>query len=86
MNCSKSAVAELMRCSRRTVGRILERVVNEQRLNVDLLAGLRSIGIDEISHRRGQMYRPLSLITSPDGWCGLLPAETAIRSFGSLTP
>jgi transposase len=56
VNCSKSAVAELMRCSWRTVGRILERVVNEQRLRVDLLAGLRSIGIDEISHQRGQKY------------------------------
>ncbi|WP_249011695.1 ISL3 family transposase [Conexibacter sp. DBS9H8] len=56
VNCSKSAVAQLMRCSWRSVGRIVERVCNEQRLKVDLLSGLRSIGIDEISHRRGQRY------------------------------
>ncbi len=56
VNTSKSAVAELMRCSWRTVGAVLERVANERRLKVDLLSGLRSIGIDEISHRRGQRY------------------------------
>lgn len=56
VNCSKKAVAELMRCSWRTVGQILERVVNERRLRVDLLSGLRSIGVDEISHQRGHKY------------------------------
>jgi transposase len=55
-NCSKSAVAELMRIAWRTVGRILERVAEEQQAKVDLLQGLRRIGIDEISHRRGQRY------------------------------
>ena len=56
VNCSKKAVAELMRCSWRTVGSILERVCGEARLKVDLLSGLTSIGIDEISYRRGQRY------------------------------
>ncbi len=56
VNTSKTAVSELMRCSWRTVGQILERVANERRLKVDLLSGLKSIGIDEISHRRGQRY------------------------------
>jgi transposase len=56
VNTSKTAVAELMRCSWRTVGSILERVCGEARLKVDLLSGLTSIGIDEISHRRGQRY------------------------------
>ncbi len=56
VNCSKTAVAELMRCSWRTVGQILERVCNEQARKVDLLDGLRRIGIDEISHRKGQRY------------------------------
>lgn len=55
-NCSKTAVAELMRCSWRTVGQILERVCNEARRQVDLLDGLKQIGIDEISHRKGQRY------------------------------
>ena len=56
VNTSKSAVAELMRVSWRTVGRILERVCAEARREVDLLDGLRRIGIDEISHRKGQRY------------------------------
>ncbi len=56
VNTSKTAVAALMRCSWRTVGTILERVCGEARLKVDLLSGLTSIGIDEISHRRGQRY------------------------------
>ncbi len=55
-NCSKTAVAELMRCSWRTVGSILERVCGEARRHVDLLAGLKRIGIDEISYRKGQRY------------------------------
>ncbi len=56
VNTSKSAVAELMRVSWRTVGRICERVAIEAGRDLDLLAGLRRIGIDEISHRKGQRY------------------------------
>jgi transposase len=56
VNASKSAVAELMRVAWRTVGTILERVAAEVRREVDLLDGLRRIGIDEISHRNGQRY------------------------------
>jgi len=56
VNTSKSAVAELMRVAWRSVGQILERVAAEARREVDLLDGLRRIGIDEISHRKGQRY------------------------------
>ena len=56
VNCSKTAVAELMRVSWRAVGNILERVCAEAQAKTDLLDGLRRIGIDEISHRRGQRY------------------------------
>ena len=56
VNTSKSAVAELMRVSWRTVGRICERVAEEAGREADLLAGLRRIGIDEISHRKGRRY------------------------------
>jgi len=56
VHCSKSAVAQLMRTSWRSVGQICERVAAEARREVDLLAGLRRIGIDEISHRVGQRY------------------------------
>lgn len=55
-NCSKSAVKELMRIAWRTVGRIIERVADEARERLDLLAGLRRIGIDEISYRKGHRY------------------------------
>lgn len=56
VNTSKSAVAELMRIAWRTVGRICERVAVEASRQFDPLAGLRRIGIDEISHRRGHRY------------------------------
>jgi transposase len=56
VNTSKTAVAELMRVAWRTVGGICERVAGEARRQVDLLDGLRRIGIDEISHRKGQRY------------------------------
>jgi transposase len=56
VNTSKTAVADLMRVAWRSVGQILERVADEQRAKVDLLDGLRRIGIDEISHRKGQRY------------------------------
>jgi transposase len=56
VHCSKSAVAQLMRVVWRSVGRICERVAGEAQREFDLLAGLRRIGIDEISHRVGQRY------------------------------
>ncbi len=56
VNTSKSAVAELMRIAWRTVDEICERVCAEAQRDVDLLAGLRRIGIDEISHRKGHRY------------------------------
>jgi transposase len=56
VNTSKSAVAQLMRIAWRTVGGICERVCAEASGEVDLLAGLRRIGIDEISHRKGHRY------------------------------
>ncbi|MDQ2761124.1 MAG: ISL3 family transposase, partial [Actinomycetota bacterium] len=55
-HCSKSAVCELQRIAWRSVGSILERVCAEARRRVDLLDGLRRIGIDEISHKKGQRY------------------------------
>lgn len=54
--CSKAAVSELTRISWRTVGRIVTRVVEEQGPQHSRLDGLRRIGIDEISYRKGQRY------------------------------
>ena len=56
VHTSKTAVAELMRVAWRTVGAICVRVVAEAQQGDDLLDGLRRIGIDEISHRKGQRY------------------------------
>lgn len=56
VNCSKTAVSQLMRIAWRTVGGICERVAAEAGRNRDLLAGLTRIGVDEISHRKGQRY------------------------------
>ena len=52
-NSSKTAVAELMRVAWRTVGADPRRVAAEAMRGLDLLDGLRRIGIDEISHRKG---------------------------------
>jgi len=55
--CSKTAVCELMRISWLTVGRIIERVVVDERAKRgDPLRGLQRIGIDELSYRKGQRY------------------------------
>jgi transposase len=56
INTSKTAVAQLMRIAWRTVGAICERVAAEAQRDVELLDGLRRIGIDEISHLKGQRY------------------------------
>jgi transposase len=61
VNASKWAVTQLMRIAWRTVGAIVARVVAAQdqaraAAGVDRLDGLRRIGIDEISYRRGQKY------------------------------
>lgn len=45
-----------MRVAWRAVGAICERVCDDAQHEVDLLAGVRRIGIDEISHRTGQRY------------------------------
>jgi transposase len=55
-NASQSVVSRLMRVTWRTVGRVLRRTVAERQPSVDLLDGLRRIGIDETSYRRGHRY------------------------------
>jgi len=59
----KTAVVELMGISWRTVGSIVERVV--ERLSPDdRLSGLRTIGIDELSYRRHHQY--VTIVTDHD--------------------
>lgn len=56
VHVSKSAVVELLRVAWRTVGAIVARVRADIDLEVDRLAGLRRIGIDEISYKRHHRY------------------------------
>ena len=51
-----SVVAVLLRIAWRSVAAIVTRVVAERAGQTDRLAGLRRIGIDEISYRKGQRY------------------------------
>jgi transposase len=53
---SKSTVTELMRVAWRTVGSIITRVWDDVEARCDRLDGLRRIGIDEISYKKGHKY------------------------------
>lgn len=64
VQCSKTAVTALLRIAWRTVGSIVERVVDEIDARVDRLDGLRRIGIDEISYKRGHRY--LTIVVDHD--------------------
>ena len=87
--CSKTAVIELMRIAWRTVGAIVARVCADVDAVTDRLAGLRRIGIDEISYRKGQKY--LTVVVDHDS--GRLvwaepgrDAATVGRFFDALGP
>lgn len=54
--CSKGAVCELMQIAWRTVGSIVDRVWMQTCETFDRFDGLRRIGIDEISYKRGHKY------------------------------
>ena len=79
---SKSALGELMRIAWRTVGRIIERVVGEFDL-FDPLDRLRRIGIDEISHRKGQRY--ITVVVDHDSgrlvWAAPGRDKATVRAF-----
>ncbi|QNE79592.1 hypothetical protein F0344_34580 (plasmid) [Streptomyces finlayi] len=54
--CSKTAVTQLMRIGWRTVGAVVARVWADTEAQTDRLAGLRRIGIDEISYKKRHKY------------------------------
>lgn len=64
VHVSKSAVVKLLRVAWRTVGAIVARVSADIDASVDRLEGLRRIGIDEISYKRG--YRFLTVVVDHD--------------------
>jgi transposase len=72
-----------MRVAWRTVGGICERVAAEAAREVDLLAGLKRIGIDEISHRKGQRY--LTVVVCHDTgrlvWAAAGRDRTTVEAF-----
>jgi transposase len=59
-----SVVAVLLRVAWRSVSDIVARVITARSEASDRLAGLRRIGIDEISYRKGQRY--LLVVTDHD--------------------
>jgi len=81
--CSKTAVVELMRVAWRTVGAIVARVSADIDARVDRLAGLRRIGIDEISYKRGHRY--LTVVVDHDSgalvWAAAGRDEATLRRF-----
>lgn len=81
--CSKTAVTELMRVAWRTVGAVVARVTADIDATVDRLAGLRRIGIDEISYKRGHRY--LTVVVDHDTgalvWAAAGRDEATLRSF-----
>jgi transposase len=84
--CSKRAVCELMRIAWLSVGRIITRVAAEARQRHDPLEHLVRIGIDEISHRKGQRY--LTVVVDHDSgllvWAAPGRDRTTLRRFFEL--
>jgi transposase len=80
---SKSAVMELLRVAWRTVGSIVTRVNADIDAAVDRLDGLRRIGIDEISYKRGHRY--LIVVVDHDSghlvWAGPGRNDAALHVF-----
>jgi len=81
--CSKTAITELMRIAWRTVGAIITRVWADTEASVDLFAGLRRIGIDEISYKRNHKY--LTVVVDHDTgrlvWAGVGRDMATVRAF-----
>ncbi len=80
---SKSATCQLLRVAWRTIGSIITRVNDDVEATVDRLAGLRRIGIDEISYKRGHRY--LIVVVDHDTgrlvWAGPGRSQAALNVF-----
>ena len=83
VQCSKTAVCELMRIAWRTVGAIVARVWADTDREHDRFAGLRRIGIDEVSYKRGHRY--LTVVVDHDSgrlvWAATGRDEATLRRF-----
>ena len=80
---SKSATCQLLGVAWRTMGSIITRVNQDVEARVDRLEGLRRIGIDEISYKRGHRY--LIVVVDHDTgclvWAGPGRSEAALDVF-----
>ena len=74
VHTSKSAVVELLRIARVTVGAIATRVNADVDAVVDRFAGLRKIGIDEISYKPDHKYLLVVIDHDHGGTDPLIPA------------
>jgi len=83
---SKTTVTELMRIAWRTVGSIITRVWDDVDAHCDRLAGLRRIGIDEISYKKGHKY--LMVVVDHDTrrlvWAAPGRSSATVREFFDL--
>ena len=83
---SKSTVTALMRIAWRTVGSIITRVWADVDAHCDRLAGLRRIGIDEISYKKGHKY--LMVVVDHDArrlvWAAPGRTPATVREFFDL--
>ena len=79
-------LAELLRVAWRSVAGIIVRVVAEAAGRTDRLSGLRRVGIDEISYRKGQRYL-LCAVDHDSGrlvWAAKGRNQTTLRGFFDL--
>jgi transposase len=82
---AKKPIAGMLRIGWDTVGHIIERVVADH-LDEQRLRGLVAIGVDEISHRRGQRYLT-SVVDHEAGaivWCAPGRNAATLRAFFDL--
>ncbi len=85
----RCALAELLRVAWRSVGKVLQRVLADERKRVDVFANLERIGIDEISYKKGHCYLTV-VVNHATGrlvWAGPgRDGDTLRRFFDELGP
>jgi transposase len=89
VHTSKQAVSQLLRVAWETVGRVVTRVTADAEAACDRFDGLRRVGIDEISYKRGHKY--LTVVADHDAgrlvWAAPgRDAATLSRCFDALGP
>src|ERR1022692_2588936 len=86
--CPETTITQLMRISWRTVGHIIARVSAEAEAATGRLAGLRRIGIDEISYKRGHKYLVIVVDHDSGLLIGAAPGHDrkTLKPFSAPTP